>query len=358
MGRAVVASAPGKIILMGEHAAVYGCPAVSAALGLRCQVTLAPRAEADVLLELPDLKQTIICSWGELIDYALDARRRWTAYADHPTPQTFAHLRGADPAHLAKTVLGESAMRLARDRPGGIALRLQSAIPMEAGFGSSAALAVSLAGAVLAIEGSAPSVQQIGDIAFETERRQHGQPSGVDHNTALLGGAVIVTRAGAGAPQVQALSARPGILDRCSVYHTGAAAEPTGAVVTAVRRYFNAEHRGLFDSMERATCDLLALLDDARQIAPDQIIPIVRRYESFLEQIGVVPAGVRQAIRAVEQAGGAAKICGAGSLAGPGAGALLVVWPGQPPDPLPAMLTRFRRIAAPLAAAGLSVEIA
>lgn len=356
---AVVASAPGKLILMGEHAAVHGCPAVIAALGLRCEAVIERRNDPGVLLDLPDVDVKVLCTRDELIGYALDARNRWATYAAQGTPQAFTQLRGMDPAHLAKVVIGETALRVPEHPTLGILIRLRSAIPLGAGFGSSAAAAVSLAGALLAMERSSPSLKQIGEIALEAERRQHGRPSGIDHNTALLGGIVRATRDEAGVLQVEPISAGRtvpyGFLKHFCVYHTGPAAEPTGAVVTAVSQHFSNADRRLLDNMERATHDLLALFD-ASGTWPDRLVDIVRRYESYLEQLGVVPPGVQQAIRAVEHAGGAAKICGAGALSGEGAGALLVVWPGEPPDPLPPPFSRFQRISATLAVPGFSVE--
>jgi mevalonate kinase len=46
-----------------------------------------------------------------------------------------------------------------------------------------------------------------------------------------------------------------------------------------------------------------------------------------LEELGTVPPEVRALVRRIEAVGGAAKISGAGSLAGPGAGSLLVYDP-------------------------------
>ncbi len=60
---------------------------------------------------------------------------------------------------------------------------------------------------------------------------------------------------------------------------------------------------------------------------PDQVIQILGGAEACLEELGVVPEPVRARLRRIEAAGGAAKVSGAGSLAGPGAGNLLVYHP-------------------------------
>ncbi len=57
---------------------------------------------------------------------------------------------------------------------------------------------------------------------------------------------------------------------------------------------------------------------------PARVRELFRECEACLEELGVVPRAVRSLVRQIEAAGGAAKISGAGSLAGPGAGSLLV----------------------------------
>jgi mevalonate kinase len=59
----------------------------------------------------------------------------------------------------------------------------------------------------------------------------------------------------------------------------------------------------------------------------EALVPIVRRAQAALEILGVVPEGVRDAIRAIEADGGAAKISGAGGQSGAGAGLVIVAHP-------------------------------
>ena len=57
----IKASAPGKVILFGEHAVVYGKPALAGALDLRTIVVAKPMADGKLTLYLPDIGCS--CSW-------------------------------------------------------------------------------------------------------------------------------------------------------------------------------------------------------------------------------------------------------------------------------------------------------
>ncbi|MGB0727725.1 MAG: mevalonate kinase [Candidatus Poseidoniaceae archaeon] len=108
----VVASAPGKVVLFGEHAVVYGHPAISASISQRTTVTV--RA---------------------LDEPGLHLNRRRVSPARHPHLGSLMHR------------LWDEAMT------GGVNVNVQSDVPRGAGLGSSAAFAVASATALRAASG-------------------------------------------------------------------------------------------------------------------------------------------------------------------------------------------------------------
>lgn len=361
-------SAPGKVILIGEHAVVYGQPALVAAVGLRLTTRLTPLPEgagSSVTFSARELGGTVETRWPEIVAYATEARRRWERYARAPDAAAFAAVRGDDPAHLVKVALGEAARELGESDGPPLRLDLHSDLPIGSGFGSSAALAVTVIAAYLTARGREPSPQDLERLALEAERRQHGMPSGVDGATVIHGGVVWAERDEPGAPlTLTPLDLTSPHLARFLVFDTGTPAQSTGEVVAAVRERVEAEPKTFEPVLERMgdtarafRRELAADADD-----PTAMIDLIRTFEADLEALGVVPPAARELARRVEAAGGAAKISGAGALAStagsdlPGAGSLLVYHPEpQRLEDLSA-LRHFPRLAAPLGAEGRRVE--
>jgi mevalonate kinase len=322
-------SAPGKSILMGEHAAVYGRPALVAALSRRTHAEMQTSDDDDVHLDLPEVGVHERVSWDVLRRYTEDCREAWTRYRDDPSPEAFRRVRGEDPAHLVKIALGEAAAALGDEDPPGLALRVRSEIPLSAGFGSSAAAAVAVVEAYLALRGAKLDPGELHRLTLDVERRQHGLPSGVDNATTIHGGIVWAARAEDGTLAVEPLHVRGPMLGDLRLFHSGPSAEATGDVVAAVRervRSDSGHYEPLLDRMAEATAGLRHELESEKASAT-RVGELIRTFESCLEELGVVPEPIREVVRRVEERGGAAKISGAGSLKGPGAGSLLVFHP-------------------------------
>ncbi len=344
---AVRLSVPGKVILMGEHAAVYGRPAVVAAVGRRLVVEgdLGPSAvgtdKGRVRLDLPDLGLDEEHSWGAIDEFTRRARRRWHAFR-----RGQASFRPADElSALVRIAVGEAVASLpevavSRLREQTLELRVQSAIPVGAGLGSSAASAIGVVAAVRFLAGGTRSVPShagglsedelaaIEATALEVERRQHGFPSGIDSGTVLRGGVLLVRRMGDelrfdDLPRPKWLRRAVEILD------SGTPSQTTGAVVTAVRRRYEEEPErttAVFDRIEAAVESFRAALGDG---GPRDAAAAIADGHRALVELGVVPPAVARRIASVEAAGGAAKISGAGTLEGESAGALICMLAGR-----------------------------
>lgn len=141
------ASAPGKIILFGEHAVVYGEPAIAVALNLRTEVSI--REGGDV-------------------------------HRVNGSP--------LNPHHHA--YIKDAVDRLWKDGP--LDIRTDSRIPSASGLGSSAALAVATVGALLELQGrfSPELVAREAYLAEVSAQRGRGSPT--DTSTSTHGGAVLV----------------------------------------------------------------------------------------------------------------------------------------------------------------------
>lgn len=353
-----IASVPGKLILMGEHAAVYGRPALVAALGLRAAVC-ARRLEGDcVKLALDDLGHFETLRWDDVRELAERASEAWERWHAAPDEAPFPAPARSDPARLVKLALGELARR--EPRLPGLELEIRSDIPIGAGFGSSAAVAVGVlaaAGSALGDPDQAADSERLERLAVEVERRMHGTPSGVDHRTVLAGGVLEFQRRDeklTAAP----LAVAPAVLRRLRAFDTGPPAESTGEVVAAVRRLRDADPERFDGLLTRAAHSVAELAREAAAEAPDleAIAALIGGYQRLLEAFGVVPQPVVEVVRRLEAAGLAAKISGAGSLGGGCAGCLLVFDPrrGRQPVEVPDE-GRLREVHAGLGVPGLRV---
>jgi len=164
---ALSAQAPGKIILFGEHAVVYGQPAIAAPLSQVCAravVSAEPlRPAGSVLIQAPDL--------------GFEAR--------------LEDLEPGDPLGFAvRQVL--QACRI--DRPPACTIRITSTIPIAAGLGSGAAVSVALIRAFSAFLGFRLPGGQVSELAFAVEQLYHGTPSGIDNAVIASGQPVYYVR--------------------------------------------------------------------------------------------------------------------------------------------------------------------
>ncbi|XP_040859750.1 mevalonate kinase [Ochotona curzoniae] len=209
----LLVSAPGKVILHGEHAVVHGKVALAVALNLRTFLQLQPQHHGKVSLHLPNIscKRT----WDVAQLQQLDTSFLEQGDASAPTPEQVEKLKEVAGltedcavterlAVLAFLYLYLSICRKQRALPS-LDIVLWSELPTGAGLGSSAAYSVCLAAALLTLcddipdprKDGAPTgrwakedLELINKWAFQGERVIHGNPSGVDNAVSTWGGAL------------------------------------------------------------------------------------------------------------------------------------------------------------------------
>ena len=153
------ASAPGKIILFGEHAVVYGQPALAVPVD-----SLEARAVVSAQIGVPSGE-----IWIEAPDIGLSAPVSDLAL-DHPLRASLAVAAGTD-----------DLSRIPACR-----ILITSTVPVSSGMGSSAAVSAALIRAFAAFLGRRLPDQEVSDLTFEIEKIQHGSPSGIDNSVVVF----------------------------------------------------------------------------------------------------------------------------------------------------------------------------
>ena len=164
---AVEATAPGKVILFGEHSVVYRGPAVVLAIDKRARVVAEERSDRRIFFDALDLGFSGIFEGQDYIPIQGEPWRgnRLQAFLT-AARKTMEHI-------------GVEA---------GLDITLRSEIPIAAGLGSSAALCVATAAAVGGLFTEDMPPEKICELAYEGEKVVHGTPSGVDNNISTYGG--------------------------------------------------------------------------------------------------------------------------------------------------------------------------
>ncbi|ADB61418.1 mevalonate kinase [Haloterrigena turkmenica DSM 5511] len=174
-----VSSAPGKVYLFGEHAVVYGEPAVPCAIELRARVDVEQRTDSKLRVHAEDLSLD-----GFTVEYAGEPEGR-------PDVDVSESLLNAAMGYV------DSAIEQVRDVTGeddvGFDVTIESDIPLGAGLGSSAAVAVAAIDAGTRELGTTLEIDELAERAYRTEHEvQGGQASRADTFCSATGGAVRV----------------------------------------------------------------------------------------------------------------------------------------------------------------------
>jgi mevalonate kinase len=273
------ATTPGKIILFGEHAVVYGQPAIAVPVS---QVL----ARATVTPNIGGRPGQVMIQAAEI---GLEA---YLHQLDQDDPIGTA-VRGVMSA-LQVTHLPSCC------------LRVTSSIPMASGMGSGAAVSVAIIRALAGFLGQPLEDETVSELAFEAEKIHHGTPSGVDNSVVTYRVPVFFE---SGKPLKRILIGKAFTL---VIGDTGVPS-PTRETVSYVRRCWKA-NPALYEKLFAAIGSITRTARDAIQTGhPTWLGPLMDENHAFLQEMGVSSEELDQLVNSAKSAGAwGAKLSGGG----------------------------------------------
>lgn len=278
------ASAPGKIILFGEHAVVYGRPALAAPVTqVHADVDIADSDRPGIWIDAPDI--SLRCELNALP-------------SDHPiasvinnffTPLSSPHFRFS---------------KMGGQR--GVKITITSTIPVASGLGSGAAVTVALVRALAAHFNVPMSAEEVNAFAYEIEKIHHGTPSGIDNTVITYAKPVYFVR---GQPIETFTVGEPFTI---VIGDTGISA-PTKEAVGDVRKLWEADREkweGVFDQIGRIVKEARKKIESGKW---KELGGLMNDNHALLQQMTISSPELDRLVEAARKAGAlGAKLSGGG----------------------------------------------
>ncbi len=268
------ASAPGKVILFGEHFVVYGVKAILCAINKRITVTAEKKSDGKI-----SIKSNI----GNL-----------TSHPNEPISKIKSPLRPF--YYLANKII--------QNHNTGIEVVVESDIPLGVGLGSSSACCVASAAAISRLFDET-SKEDILKLAIEAEKTIFENTSGADCTVCTYGGIMEFDKENG----FNIMKSKPNfhlVIANSNIEHS------TKSVVASVKEFKDkneSRFTTLCDKESKLVKDVFELLKE------DNIVEIgkkVKQNQEFLETIGISNDILREMIKTGQNKSFGAKITGAG----------------------------------------------
>ncbi|MCI0572927.1 MAG: mevalonate kinase [Myxococcaceae bacterium] len=264
---------PGKVILLGEHAVVYGHPALAGSISRGVTAHGAPARECGLALPagLP-----------------VAVRRQ---------------LRAA--FKVAAELTGRPAVRVTLERD----------LPTSMGLGSSAALSVATARLLLQAAGRRARPAEVAHVALGMEREFHGTPSGVDHTCSALGTLIEYRRRpGAEAGRARVVECPRPLHVVVALVGERSPTRSTVAALRARRERWPARYGRLFAEVGRVVHEGVAAVEQGDLEALGDVMNV---NQGLLSALGLSSPGIDAMVHRLRQEGAlGAKLTGAGGDGG------------------------------------------
>jgi mevalonate kinase len=272
-----LACAPGKVILCGEHAVVYGRPAIAVPVTeVQAEARIEPgRAGQGTLIVAPDLgRRTFLRDAGD----------------DDPLARI---------VHL-------TLLAIKGERDPDLTVTVSSLVPIARGMGSGAAVSTAIARALAQHFERWLSSRAISELVYQTEILYHGTPSGIDNTVVAFEKPIyFIKDEGWEVFWVET----PFLL---AIADTGVESS-TKEVVGDLRRRYEAEpdwYRLLFDQIGVLVVDARTAIEQGEAEILGQLM---HRNHALLQELGVSCPELDRLVAAAKEGGAlGAKLSGAG----------------------------------------------
>ena len=259
----ITESACGKIILFGEHAVVYGKPALAA-----------PLKELRLFVDIEENDKLVIES------------------------KDFNNIEW-----IRQGITRIIEMLKVDDK---FKMNVRSDIPIACGLGSSAALSVAATKAIAKLYGQELSLSEIRAVSFEAENVFHGKASGIDNTVITYEKPIYYIRG------EETKFIDPVMQHTFLIIDSGKKSKTADVVREVMHRYnLNREkHQAIFDDIENTVNGARIALEQGMK---EELGELLDHNQASLRLLGVSTTGINMLIQKVKdlEAHGA-KICGAG----------------------------------------------
>lgn len=272
-------SVPGKIHLLGEHAVVYGRPALLAAINRRLYLTL--------------ISRNISISKNRSLEEVIN-------FDNKP-------LSG-----VVKEAVKVFSKKFSFTNPSACRLTVSSSIEIGCGLGSSAAITVATLAALMRFYKNIWNPALVNELAYEVEKKQHGNPSGADNSVVTMGGLLYFRREFEFLKSLWSLPITSYKIPPFILINSGRPVESTGEMIRQVKALYDknpAFLEKIFTDQEFQTKSLVLGLKTGNL---ENIKKAIISAEKNLEKMGVVGKLAISLIDDLKRKNIAAKICGAG----------------------------------------------
>lgn len=277
----ICAWAHGKAILLGEHAVVYGRPAIAVPVMARkavVEVEQGPQGEG-ILIVAEDLQQRYFMGASDVDEHG---------------------------QFLSAAVRGALEALVPEGPWPSLVIRVRSSVPIARGMGSGAAVSAAIARALAAYFGKEWEPETLSRLVFATEMLLHGTPSGIDNNVVAYERPIWFTKTQGARPL--AVKAPFDLV----IGDTGIRSRTRDAVTKVRRQWEEAPDRieRLFDAIGEVA------QEGARAIMEGELArlgALMNHNQALLEALGVSSRALERLIEAARTAGAwGAKLSGSG----------------------------------------------